>query len=568
VGIFRVIERRRAVRRSLVLCLLLAMAPGCGSCGKPSSGAAVEVKVTVMHPVPAPPGLVAQSWVRAPDALWSRVQNGVSGAAALMPPDVGSLLCAATGLDGAVGPLVDGKADAYVVVANADAGGGAGLAWAAALPLRDGPRVASLLLPGDAGVARYAARDEQGMLALTRLDHPLPVAMALADDGTKTYLVVARSDADLARLGPYAYRSMPVLPHPAETSAVVAQLMPGALAAYASSSWNDARTWLADRDAEQRAKHGGRAPDFGDPQAILDSVDVVVKRRLGLLADAKTATVEIEAGDGDVSADLRLEPQDADAAAAIMSGDTRPLADVPADAVLAVLVRDSAPARADDARELETAIGKALGSRAHADDDRAIASALDAWSAGRGDWLTASLAWGPATAVVVRSPGGEAAVRALRGLMDLGGRPVFAQPLHATFGLGAPSVAVAKVDGLTQASLATFGSKSPLGVAWGLRDDRLVAVAAEHADVRLASLASSPRLGDDPRVARALSALGSDASFVVLAEPLRIDASRAASDAARSPALVAWGRSGGKAWLRLDLGDELLREGVRLQAGL
>ena len=555
------------MRRSLVLCLLpLAMAPGCGSCGKPSSGAAVAVKVTVMNAVPAPPGLVGQAWVRAPDALWSRVQNGVSGAAALMPPDVGSLLCAATGLDGAVGPLVDGKADAYVVVA--DAGGGAGLAWAAAVPLRDGPRVASLLLPGDAGVARYVARDEQGMRALTRLDRPLPVAMALADDGKITYLVVARSDANLARLGPYAYRSMPVLPRPAETASVVAQLTPAALAAYASSSWNDARTWLADRDAEQRAKHGGRPPDFGDPQAILEAVDGVVKRRLGLLADAKTATVEIEAGDGDVSADLRLEPRDGDAAAAITPGDTRPLADVPADAVLALQVRDSADARADDARELEAAIGKALGSRAHADDDRAIASALDAWSAARGDWLTASLAWGPATAVVVRSPGGEAAVRALRGLIDLGGRPVFASPLHATFALGAPSVAAAKVDGLTEAFLAAFGSKSPLGVAWGAADDRLVAVAAEHADKRLASLASSPRLGDDPRVARALSALGSDASFVVLAEPLRIDASRAASDAAHSPALLAWGRRDGKAWLRLDVGDELLREGVRLQAGL
>lgn len=563
------------MRPSLVLCLLLFMAPGCGLCGKPSSGTVVEVKVTVMHPVPAPPGVVAQAWVRAPDALWSRVQDGVSGAAALMPPDVGSLLCAATGLDGAVGPLVDGKADAYVVVADADAGGGAGLGWAAAVPLRDGPRVTSLLLPGDAGVARYTARDEQGMRALTRLDHPLPVAMALADDGTKTYLVVARSDADLARLGPYAYRSMPVLPQPVETAAVVAQLTPAALAAYASSSWNGARTWLADRDAEQRAKHGGRAPDFGDPQAILDAVGVVVKRRLGLLADAKTATVEIEAGDGDVSAELRLEPAEGDAAdgsgamvAAITPGDTRPLADVPADAVLAVLVRDAAAARADDARELEAAIGKALGSRAHADDEHGIASALDAWSAARGDWLTASLAWGPATAVVVRSPGGEAAVRALRGLMELGGRPVFASPLHATFGLAAPSVAAAKVDGLTDASLATFGSKSPLGVAWGAADERLVAVASEHANQRLASLASSPRLGDDPRVARALSALGSDASFVVLAEPLRIDASRAASDAAHSPALVAWGRRDGKAWLRLDVGDELLREGVRLQAGL
>jgi hypothetical protein len=565
------------MRRRLAA-VLLAITPGCGSCGKPSSVEVRTVEVTVMHPVPAPQGLLAQAWVRAPDALWGRVQNGVSGAVALMPPDVGSLLCAATGLDAAVAPVIDGKGAAYVVVADAgagDAGGGAGLAWAVAVPLRDLQRVKSTLLPGEAGVARYASRDQDGLRVLTRLDHPLPAAVALADSGTQGYLVVARSDTDLARLGPYAYRSMPVLPQPAQTASVVAQLTPGALAAYASSSWSDARTWLADRDAEQRAKHGGRAPDFGDPQAILDAVDVVVKRRLGLLGGAKTATVEVEAGDGDVSAELRLEPQpgdtdagDAASVAVITPGDARPLSDVPADAVLAVLVRDSATARADDAHDLEGAIGKALGSRTRADDEHAIATALDAWSAGRGDWLTASLAWGPATALVVRSPGGDAAARAFRGLIDLGGRPVFAGPLHATFELGTPSVSAAKLDGLTGASLATFGSKSPLGVSWAVRDGQLLAVAAEHADQRLATLSSKPHLGDDPRVARALAALGSDASFAVLAEPLRLDASRAASDAAHSPALFAWGRKDGKAWLRLDVGDELLREGVRLQSGL
>lgn len=567
------------MRRSvLAVSVLLAIAPGCGSCAKPSSVEQRTVAVTVMHPVPAPDGLVAQAWVRAPDALWGRVQNGVSGAAALMPADVGSVLCAATGLDAAVAPQIDGKASAYVVVADAapgDAGARAGLAWAAAVPLRDGARVASMLLPGDASVARYTARDEQGMRVLSRPEHPLPAAVALADSGAKVYLVLARDDADLARLGPYAYRSMPVLPEPGGTASVVADFAQGALASRATRGWSEARTWLADQDAQQRARHGGRAPDFGDPQAILDAVDAVVTRRLALLSGARSATLEVEAGDGDVTAELRLEPQpgDADAGssslvAAITPGDAAPLGDVPADAVLALLVRDTPRARADDARDLEAAITRALGSRAHDDDDRALASAMDAWAAGRGDWLTASLAWGPASAVVLRSPGGDAAARALGGLVDLAGRPAFAGPLHATFDLGAPSVAAAHVDGLTEGRLATFGRKTQLGVAWGVRDDRLLAVAAEHADARLAALAAAPRLGDDPRVARALSALGSDASLVVLAEPLRVDPARGASDAARSPAVLAWGRRDGAAWLRLDVGDELLRELVRLQAGL
>jgi hypothetical protein len=124
------------------------------------------------------------------------------------------------------------------------------------------------------------------------------------------------------------------------------------------------------------------------------------------------------------------------------------------------------------------------------------------------------------------------------------------------------------VDELTGASLATFGGGSHLGVAWGVRGDQLLAVAGEHADQRLAAQLSAGRIADDPRVGKALSALGSDASLVLLAEPLRLDPARAASDAARSPAVIAWGRRDGHAWLRVDVGDELLRELVRLRAGL
>jgi len=60
----------------------------------------------------------------------------------------------------------------------------------------------------------------------------------------------------------------------------------------------------------------------------------------------------------------------------------------------------------------------------------AVAAAVDAWAASRGDWLTASLSWAPVRAVTLRSSGGDGAARALRGLVELAGRPVFAAPLH------------------------------------------------------------------------------------------------------------------------------------------
>jgi hypothetical protein len=541
----------------------LVLAPGCGSCGKASPGISVEASVSAPPPVPAPDGVIAQAWVRAPDALWARVQSGVSGAAGLLPNDVGALLCAATGLDASVGPLVDGKAGAFVVVADGVGGSGASLAWAAALPLKDGTRVATLLLPPDASAPRYTARDEQGMLVLTRTGHPMPVSMALAQG----WLVVAGSEADLARLGPYAWRTMPTLPAPAGTGSIVAVLAQKALASRAGAQWEQARAWLAARDREERERHGGRAPDFGDPQAILDAADVVVKRRITLLSGARAATLEIEAGDDDVRAELHLEV-DGDVDAGTIPGDARPLGELPGDAVLALMVRDGAATRADDARDIEAALAGALGPRARADDNRAVAAAVDAWAASRGDWLTASLSWAPVRAVTLRSSGGDGAARALRGLVELAGRPVFAAPLHDVLETAAPTFSAVRIDGLAGASLATFGGKSPPGVAWGVRGDQLLAAVGVPAEQRLREQLSAPRLADDPRVSKVLTSLGSDASLVILAEPLRLDPSRAASEAARSPAVLAWGRQGGAAWLRVDVGDDLLREVVRLQAGL
>jgi hypothetical protein len=253
-------------------------------------------------------------------------------------------------------------------------------------------------------------------------------------------------------------------------------------------------------------------------------------------------------------------------------GDTRPLADAPGDAVLGVLVRDDAAARASDAQELRSAVVRTLGARVTADDARAVGAALDDWAATRGDWLAASLAWGSgaqAGGVWMRAPG-DAAGRAVREMVDLTRRPAFGEPLKRTFDLGAPAVTPASVPALPDATLATFNAakKGPaLGVAWATHDGQLLVAAGDDAPKLLAAEAAPPsRLGDDARVARALSAVGSNASLVLVAMPLRLDPAKAATDAARAPAVVAWGRKESDAWLRVDVAGELLRELVRLQA--
>jgi len=425
-----------------------------------------------------------------------------------------------------------------------------------------------VLLDGDA--ARFTAREQAGMRVLAHPDKPLAASCALAG----RWLVVARDEADLERLGPYAWRTMPTRPAPASPASIVAMVpaaaIAGTLASRLSSQWRQARAWLSDRDREQRASHGGRAPDFGDPQAILAAADTVVKRRVALLAGARGASVEIEAGDADVSVELRLQPGPDEAGAGVVAsmhpGDARPLAEGPGDAVAGVLVRDDAATRAGDARELEAALAEALAPRVTAADSRALSTALDDWAASRGDWIAAGVAWGPqARGVWMRTPA-DAGARAVREMVDLLHRPAFGDPPKRQLGLHPPTVGPASIAGLPDATLANLG---PLGIAWAPHDGQLLVAAGDHAPQLLGSEASpTSHLGDDARVARALSAVGANATFVLLAMPLRLDAAKAGTDAARAPAVIAWGRRDADAWLRADVADELLREIVRLQAGL
>jgi hypothetical protein len=100
-----------------------------------------------------------------------------------------------------------------------------------------------------------------------------------------------------------------------------------------------------------------------------------------------------------------------------------------------------------------------------------------------------------------------------------------------------------------------------------VREGDLFVVAGEDAPRTLAEESSpTPALGDDPVVGRALADLGSDAAFAAVAQPLRLHPERAPGGSA--PAIVVLGRRGGNLWVRVEISDTLVRELVRLGAGL
>ena len=564
--------------------LLAACLQACGSCGQDSAvpDAGGQATALVEPPVPAPDGLLAEAWVRTPDATWAQLQQDVSGVVALLPPTAAEALATLAGLDPRVARFVDGKSTWVVVIAS----GGApdDVAWAVALPLTDPALAAAALL--DASDARGATHTVAGMRVLAGDAGALPYKLALAGK----WLVVASSEAELARLGPYAYRTMPATAAPGGAPLVASipgAVLAGAVSSQLSARWQALRSWLAARDEQDRAAHGGRAPDFGDPRAILDAADVVVRRRIARVAEGSAARLELSTDDGDVRADVLLTPGAGDAGPGAIAeprpGDAKPLAEVPADAIVAILSRDDAPSRADDAREIGAVLDRAFGSRAHAEDTAAVHAAIEDWERARGEWITAALAWGSADGargVWLRTPAasGKGASRAVRELVDLSHRRALEDLLSGKLHVAPSAVAPADVPSVAEASLATFAASGvdkrarpspPLGVAWGLHDGELLVAAGDAATGLLAAEAApARRLGDDPRTARVLRSLGTDVAFAVIAQPLRFDPVRGAGDAGLAPAVLGWGQRGGDAWLRVELGGALIRELVRLKAGL
>ncbi len=582
------------ILRAAAGALALASA-GCGSCGTPSAGPPeAAVAEAVEPPVPAPAGLLAEVRVREPDAAWGRIQRGVSGAVALLPPTVGELACGFAGLAPSTARLLDGKGTSYVVLGQGK--GAEAIAWVAAIPVLDASAASSTLLVGadGAGGGSSSARDVAGMRLLTSAAQPPSVTVALArGPSPRGWLVLASSEEALASLGPYAVRTLPTTPPPTEAAAIVADVPGAALAGPVSTAiaarWGETRAWLRARDDEQRAKHGGRAPDFGDPRPIVEAVDGLVTRRIGLLAAARGAHVVLEAGEDEVHVEVALTPGTDAASAALLAamttGDTAPLAAAPAESAVVLLVRDAATGRGEDAASLESTVVTALGDRLNDEDRRAVHTALTDWVHARGDWWAGGLAWGasdPSRGLWVRTAAAspDTSARAVRELVDLSHRRAFADMLSGSLHLSPANVRGVDAPPVAKASLALFEAKasgggphrpdagpSP-GIAWGVQgDDLFVAAGTSAAQLLSAEAAPHRRVGDDPRTARSLAALGPSASFAVLAEPLRFDPTRSEPDSAAAAAF-AWGRKGEGAWARLELADLLLRELLRLKAGL
>jgi hypothetical protein len=541
-----------------------------------------EVALAPAEPPVAPPAdLLADVLIATPQTTWSRVQRGVGGALGIMPSTIGGLVCALSGIDPTLGPEIDGMAPAYAVMA----GDPAAPSFAIVVKLVDARKTRIALVEGD--TARYVAHDAAGMAELTPRTGPSPMALGLTRGGL---LVLARTPADLERLGPYAYRSLPTraLPSQAVEIDLPGAALGGALRERLDAEWSAWKTEMLNQEASIRATRG-READFADPRGLMATLDSAVQARLAALGDVKRARITLDASEDAVRADLLVTPNDGDgparkAVSAMRPGDVTPLLSAPASAPVALIVRDDAAARARDAADFEVAMARMFGKHLSDADAKKVHVATEDWTKGRGDWLTAALSWDDAKGLVVRAAAADEDVlsRAVREGLELTRASVLRDPLKRVLRLREPVFSSIELRGddagesdARKVELATtaFEPRAPgvaaqkIGVAWSVAHGELRVSLAENAPALLAQTQKGARtLADEPAIARAVASLGADATFAFVAQPLRFDAPRAGAPPA--PLVFAWGRRGEDAWTHIDVADLLLRDVLKSRTGL
>jgi hypothetical protein len=567
----------------LLVGLLVAVAatPGCRGCdgGEPAPGGAVAPS-----PVPEPAGLVAEFAIARPNDTWQKLRTLVGGAAQLLPQGFPLLAATLLGLPLKAAELVDSGVP--LVGAVTSEGGVERLV--AGVHVRDGARFVAALTEGTD--ARFVPRADATPL-LTLLDAKPGASPGPSLGVLGNYALVGADAEALRQLGPYVARTLSSRPPAADDLAVLAkrQGLAGALRERLGRWWASTKAALEASERRERERHGGGEPTFADPAAALAKADAMASEALGLLGDLDDVRVSVVLDERGVRARAALLPAGVGgpaerAFAAMAVGAAAPLLDLPGDAAVALLTRDSAEGRKGGADRQAKAAAALFAGRLPEADGRRVDEALALWASGRGDWLAAgaSVASGRralyATSAVADA---DALDRGVRKLLELPRLPAFAAPLAQWAGalrvgevapLGGAPGSIVRVERRAPAAGAGGGAgreAMPAGpdrfeLAWSVGPARASFAAAADGRKAFEALTAAPatsRLGNDSEVRQAVDALGDDVSFALLALPLRL---LRGAEAPASPLLLAAGRSGPGAWLRCEAAPLAARELVAL----
>ncbi len=543
-------------------------------------------------PVPAPAALVAELIVAKPDVTWTTVRDLVGFPATALPASSGLMLGTLLGWSGAVSGQFSGDVPLLGVLLE-DAESDAQVAAVVGVHVRSGPELVATHTKGAS--AGYTSRrdDASGVTLLEPVPGKAPTDYSVGVVGN--YLVVGLRQAHVVAAGPYLAKTLSKKPPPPEPIVVVVErpALSKNVARLLDGAWTAYRTRLERQDAQNRARHGGRAPDFGDPGAALQAVEGVVARAKDVLGSADRARFVVTPSPGRVEATLTVEAATGGEAARafgeMVTGEAAPLLALPGRTLAAILTRSNAASREASASTLAKGLGGVLADRLEPASQAKVQQAATSLSSAHGDWTTYALLAEPA--LLVRSPVADAkaldkAVKSLFGLLEV---RAFAEPLRQFVGdvttkhstLDVPGVAPdvrRMLVGIKPAPMRLGGSGAttvaleppPFEVLWTVRDGVAHGViAGEGARTLVESAAPgvepSATLGGDPRASAALGRIPTPVAYVVYAQPLRLGMLGRAfgADAPSSPVVVSLGGSATTWSLRAEIAKEVVGEIAR-----
>ena len=569
------------------VCLAL---PACNDKPQPSAdAAAVSVELS---PVPKPANLAATLTVGKPGETWAKLRETGGGPARLLPQSFGLLVSTFLGLPAAAADAIDADVALTGAALSDDKGN---LEIAIAIHVRSGRDLVTRLSAG--GDAIYSAREDSasGITLLEAKPGKAPTGVALGVLGN--YLLAGREASALTQAGPYAARTLPKQPAPQVPVLVSLEkrALSGPVAQAIREAWKGKQAELSKLDDVNRQKHGGRAPDFGDPRAALAGLSGTIDGFINLLQSAASGRIVVEPqGDRlEVNVELDAEEQGAaaDLVAALAVGDAEPITALPVSTPIVVLNRTTAATRQASAKSMNEGVAGLFGDRLTVPDREKVKAVLEKLSEGRGDWETYG--------VYLDKGKGGLVYRALVSdpkSFDAGAKDLFklltvralAEPLRQFAGEMTVKQSTAQVPGVPGTTQRALVQLKP--TAMRAASDKTGKVSTETQNVELlwahangrvlgaASFDAVPVLGalfgaeaepkathkSDAKVSQALGRV-KDAAFVVLVQPLRLGGGTVLAPS--SPLVVSFGKRGTTGFLRAEAdqaGLEMVLKSVAL----
>jgi hypothetical protein len=565
----------RSMVRLLALCAMFVLIV-LSACKKDAPKRATAVDLA---PVPAPAGLAADIFIPKPATVFASLRTSIGGPLALAPATFPAAVVTLLGLTPQLLEQIDGNAPCFGVVTD----DGARTAVVLGVRVRDGSRTVSLMTSG--ADAKYTAGDDPSGVTLLE-PKPTLTTQAAALGVVGNYLLIATLREDLLKSGPYVGRTLPK--HPTEQGDIVLLAPAGALKGPIVKRIRDGwAQYKAEKrkEAEAMREQKGKDADFAEPGAVLADVDARVSRVAEMLVGLSQARLQIDDVQTGIRARMTMIPEATGAAshqfAQLVTGDAKPMLDLPAGAVFGLLLRDSAETRADGAKQQAASLSQLLGGRLADGDALKVKGALETWATGRGDWLTVGLKLTPQAPILhvrgamANDKAMDAALRQMLGLVEV---PGFREPLFHHLGrmvVGKPSsrgdAVVVHVVRDKQTKRKEDQAKSEFDIVWRILQQDMRFELFGAADAKSVLEPGDPRAATvrgRADVAALIDALGDEVSFALYFEPKQFVASiaiqRVEAKNNAAPVFVSYGGKKTEGWVRLDLAHEAARELLRM----